>query len=600
MSQQDLNTLSELGDDDNLGNAVVVSAGLPAVSGGAFGGATLEVAGRARRVGGKFRGVGRYRDVGYVDRWYLEGLELPEGELLAEGSSRVTLSGGAVADLSVAQLEREDVLDSRKIEFSLAGHPGEGSRVWGNGGFVDLEYRDELPIERARRFYRAGAEQALGFVRPGVTYRHDERVENSLGEMYNEYGGTIASEGSQDLECGVRYAHRLTDRNEGGGWERASTTRTEELWLGYSGTEALSVDGRLTRRRTEFTESFEDPSTRSDVADLSVRHRSLEGGVSGQVRYSVTSTEVEEREKIVYDEGGAEVTKIVSTGQYVPVTELSVSSRWDFKLGALSRTRRGIPDPSALRRFLSALELTSDIKLSETSTTGDRGRLYILDPALIQGDGTMTGRITSRHVLRYLRPDGTLSARLSVSAGDWLDRSYVSAAERRRERTSTLDVKVSSRSGAVYRAQTEVGRRDQDAGGVGRSYEVLSQSYLFEVALTQLGAVEVEMASRYGIETEGLEDVRADVLELTPTVTYRVRGKGALAASLTRASIESSSSRLPLHVLEGRSPGVTTEWRLSGDYRFNRYITGSVSYTGRRAPESDALHSVDVRVNAFF
>jgi len=600
VSSLDLNTFSDLGDDDNLGNAAVVSAGLPAVSSGVFGGVTLELEGRARRVGGKFRGVGRYREVGYADRWSLEGLALPDGELVAEGVSKLTLKGGGRAVVSVAQLEREDALDSRKVEFSLEGRPGQASRLWGDGRVVDLEYRGEKIVDRARRLYRAGAEQRLGPVRPGVEYRHDERVESELGESYDEYGASIASAGSRDLEYGVRYAHRLTDRNEGNGWDRASTTRTEELWVEYRGTEKFAVDGRLTRRRTDFTESFDDPSTRSDVADVTVRHRSLDGGVSGQVRYSVTSTEVEEREKFVYDEDGAEVTKIVSTGRFVPVTELSVSSRWDIRPGSLSQGRRGIPDPSGLRRLLAALELSSDVKLAETSTTAERGRLYLLDPALVQGDETVTGRITSRHVLRYLRPDGSLSARLSFRTGDRLDRSYVNASEKRRDRSGTLDVKLSPGTAVVYRAQTEIGRRDQNAGGVGRSYEVVSRSHLLEITATGLGALEAGVSGRYAVEDERLEDVHATAFELTPTLTYRVRGKGSIIASMSRTSIEGSSDTLPLHVLEGRSPGVTTEWRLTGDYRLNRYITGSISYSGRRAPGSAALHTVDVRMNAFF
>jgi hypothetical protein len=45
---------------------------------------------------------------------------------------------------------------------------------------------------------------------------------------------------------------------------------------------------------------------------------------------------------------------------------------------------------------------------------------------------------------------------------------------------------------------------------------------------------------------------------------------------------------------------VTTDWRLTGDYRFNRLLTGSLSYVGERRPGSAARHTVDLRVSAYF
>ena len=51
---------------------------------------------------------------------------------------------------------------------------------------------------------------------------------------------------------------------------------------------------------------------------------------------------------------------------------------------------------------------------------------------------------------------------------------------------------------------------------------------------------------------------------------------------------------------DGRQPGVTLEWRVTGDYRFNRWLTGSLSYFGERHARSEPRHSVDLKVNAFF
>ncbi len=90
------------------------------------------------------------------------------------------------------------------------------------------------------------------------------------------------------------------------------------------------------------------------------------------------------------------------------------------------------------------------------------------------------------------------------------------------------------------------------------------------------------------------------LVRLTPSVTYRIAGRGAVTASFTRTDVDASEAVLPLHLGDGRQPGVSGDWRLSGDYRFNRYLTGSLSYVGERRPASETRHTVDVRVSAFF
>ncbi len=600
LSSLDRNTFSSLDDGDNVGDAQVVSARLPAIGVGEDGrAAELAFGASARRVGGGFEGVGRFREIRYEEKWELEGLDLPVEEVLVEGTAALALQGGGRFDLSHGRLERGEALGSSKTEFSLAARPSGRSRVWANGRFVDLDYAGaDSTLGRRRTSYRGGLEHTVGSLVPSAVYAHDERSTDEGGERYDEYGGAVASSGGGALSFRAAYSHRLTDRSGGSSWSRASTTRTQDYSVGLSGSERLTLDASVLRRAIDFEPGLDEPGSRYDLASVRVGHRSFGGGLSGEARYAVTATEVEEKERYVSVEDGVEVTRVVSTGRYVPVTDLSVGTRWNVAFR--SSGGRALPDASAFRRFLSGVSLETDIKLREMSTTDDRRGLYLLSPDVIQGHETVTGEISARHVARYSAPGGRLSLRLALQTRDELDRIYTNASDTRKERTGTVDVKLARGRSIVYRVQADLASRDQLTSGAGSSYEIREGALLAEVTASAGAEIEVRLTGSVARQDERLADVDVTIVRVSPGATYRLQGRGTLSLSVTRTEVEAGLESLPFYLGQGSPPGATSEWRLSGDYRLNRYLTGSVSYTGEARPDAATRHTLDMRVNAYF
>ncbi|MCK4410072.1 MAG: hypothetical protein KAW67_08300, partial [Candidatus Eisenbacteria sp.] len=457
-------------------------------------------------------------------------------------------------------------------------------------------------IQRERTLYRGGFEQRIGPVRPGASYAHDERADGNQGERYDEYGASVESARPGPVSFGASYARRLTDRTDGSGWVRASTTQTQEYTLGLTGWEKLRLEGSVTRREVQFEKGFLDPASRYDLASVRLDHTSLGGGLTGQIRYSVTATEVEEKERIVIaEEDGVEITRIVRTGVYEPVTGIEASTRWKLKPGARGRGGRSMPEPTAFGRFLSRLTVTSDLKLREMTTTDAKRRLYLLDPAVIMGHETVRGEISGRHVARYLSSGSSFSLRLALHTKDVLDKSYSNDSTKRKDRSGTADVKLTQTGGVTYRLQGDAGRREVDSQ-IGDSYAIDERSLLGEAGFRKLGDLETRLTVSVGRQDEAITGVGVVVLKVTPTVTHRLAGRGVLSASLTRIEIEASGGSLADHpyLAEGRRAGQSVEWRMSGDYRFNQFLTGSLSYYGAASPGGDPLHTLDFRVNAFF
>jgi len=598
VSSFDRNTFSEFDDDDNLGNAQAARAVLPPVR---LGGSRLELTASGRRVGGNFEGIGRFRELRYEEEWELAGLALPALESLVEGGAAVALEGGGRLSVSHGRLERGSALSSSKTEFDLSARPGERSRVWASGRFVDLDYAGaDTALTRHRALYRGGVERTVGFVVPSVSYAHDERSAGGSGERYDEYGAAVASSGGRGSAVSLRaaYSHRLTDRSAGGGWASASVTRTQEYALGLSGWERLTFDASVLRRATEFEPGFADAGSRYDLASVRLGHRSFAGAVSGEARYSVTATEVEEKERYVTVQDGVEVTRIVSTGRYLPVTDLSAATRWTVAFR--SSGRGALPDASAVRRLLAGLSLETDVKLREVSRTDDRAGLYLLSPDVILGPETVTGELSARHVARFVAPGGRASVRLSLESRDGLDRVYVNATDTRKERTGAAEVKVASGRSVVYRVRGDLSSRDVSTSGAGSSYEIREGSALAEVTVSPSSELELRLAGSLARQDERLLDVAVTSVGVTPSATYRLAGRGAISLSVTRTEVSTGLDALPTYLAQGRSPGVTSEWRLSGDYRLNDYLTGSIAYTGEARPRADARHTLDMRVNAYF
>ncbi len=617
LSTYDRNTLSDLDDEDNLGNAGVVRLEAPPLTGGLLGTSRVTASATGRRVAGNFRGNGRYRETGYEDSWEIRGLDLPTAELAGEGALRFDMSGGGSAEVRYGRLERGDALTSTRTQFTAEASPADRARVWLSGRIVDLDHTAvaDTALVRERRHYRAGGDVTLGHVRPGATWTSDEATENGVGERFDEYGVTLATTGLRGASLRAGYAYRLTDRRDEAGdqggdgtdrngdqtdWARASTTATQTYGLELTRWEALTVDASVVRRRTDFEEDLAESDTRSDLARVRLGHSSLGGAVRGEVRYAVTTTEVEEKERYVTEEDGVEVTRIVSTGRYLPVTDLSAGTRWNFRPAGSAVTSSGLPDPSALRRWLARLSFETDLKLREATTTDEKDRLYLLDPSVLRGDDTVSGELTGRHTLRYASTGGSFVSRLALRTVDELERIYANSPEERRERGLTIELKLAPSGGLTYRVQGEAGERRRQSEGTVDSYDLETRSLLAEIAHRGAGAVEVRLTGVYGTEDDAETGVAVDLWTLTPAVTYRLKGRGSVTASLTRLSVEAAGGELPRYMADGRVEGAAADWRLSADYRFNRYITSNLNYSGERRPGSDDRHTVDLRVNAFF
>ena len=598
LSRYDANTFSELDDDDNLGNAAAVSAGgrtgpIDWLSGG-----TLAASLTGRRVAGRYRTTGRFREVGYEERWELQGLDLPEGELMARGEASLSLPDGGTVAFSRARLRRGEDVSTERTELKAVGSPLEGLRLNATGRLVDASVQGEAgDEERVRRSWRASLERTEGALRPGVRYARDRRTTDGVGERYDEYGGVVRLGRSKGLAASASYDHRVTDRSDGTGWSRASTTRTEEVRLAWETGPELTAEAFARRRRTEYEEGFAEPGTRHDLVSARIGGRSSGGRVRGELRYTVTSTEVEEKEKFVEEEDGVEIVRIISTGRYIPVTELEAVLKWSLD-GRAGRGR--LPEPTAFGRLLASLSVNSDIKLRESTTTDDRWGLYRLDPDVIQSEDTVEGEVTSRHSVRYLSPGGRTSARLTIETRDELDRQYENAAEERAERKATMDVKMSTTDGVTWRLLGEAGRRERSSEGTLESYRIDARSVQAEVRARRFGDLEAGLSALAAVEEEELASRSVTRYEISPTLTWRFRGRGALSASVTRAEVEADADELPLYLGGGRQPGATTLWRLSGDYRVNSYLTGTLSYSGERRAGREAVQTVDLRVSAYF
>ena len=362
----------------------------------------------------------------------------------------------------------------------------------------------------------------------------------------------------------------------------------------------LTVDASVLRRAVEVEPGLDEPGSRYDLASSRLGHRSFGGAVSGEGRYTVTATEVEEKERYVTVENGVEITRVVSTGRFVPVTDLSAGTRWNVAFRSSGGAR------SSGRERLQALPLRRVAGDGRQAPRGEHGPTTAAGSTSCRrtssrGRRRSPGRSSARHVVRYSAPGGRLSLRLSLQTRDELDRCYTNASDTRKERAGTVDVKLARGRSVVYRVQADLASRDQLTSGAGSSYEIREGALLAEVTASAGTEIELRLTGSVGTAGRAAADVDVTIVRVTPERDLSPEGPGhALALGHENGGRERGSTSLPLYLGQGSPPGVTSEWRLSGDYRLNRYLTSSVSYTGEARPDAETRHTLDMRVNAYF
>ncbi len=618
VSNHDLNLLSTLDDDDNPGQATLVTATVakrPFLLGGQVDGDGFYTARQA-----SFRGFQLSRNVFDYDAWGLadrarrEGF-LEEGEResglrgrwqTGSGGGRIALvgrGGKLVHGTSVTATQT-----AGEGRWELAG--GRGEHLWQRARAEDSV--DPLDIER--HFQRHRVAWRVGPVVPEARYQQREWQDDALtgdraaGARYEEWSTALAAASGRAFDWRAEFKRGRADSLRAGAWrnERDSRTTTGRVSTGRVAGMRLVCEGTLRRiRRPDMAEE----STRLARVNLAgVWDRSASDWSLGY-RVDNSRSEVRDRQIVFVGEGQGDYNRdgqyvgpeqgdhdliLAGTDSLLATTAVEVDLHW----------RQGFKFLGADQWYGAWSSLTV-AQVEGRSTTEEVGKLLALNPAvLFDRENAVLADVTFREELTLLQHLRTVDLRGIYDFRQSRDRQFSSDPEDRYTRNLqvTGNITVSRVSSVRLRWVREDERRFtmESAASSRRSYESLVRRY--EAAWNLRLAADL----RLSLQAERIErrDEVSGVVQsesaLRPSGRHRFLGDLTVQADVRWGEVTSDepagSVRPWFYPVTGRN--VESNLRLA--WEPTEYLTVSASWFTRKQGERRWQHDVRLETTARF
>ncbi len=600
VSNRDLNLLSGLEDEDNVGVALRSAFG--------WQGNRLELGehnlgrpgARARltREAADFRTLSATDEVEFEREW---GLARSGSEALdrIDLSTSLVRSDSMKAQFALTQLERGDT-KSRRLAPSLSLRPGLGPWMTATGSWRKLSSSTQeqgfhtQDLVLGWDFHRAVIQSSYLAERLDTHYTSGLRS----GERFAQYGAAAGRQLLNWLHADVSHTHRGRFAMEEGEWARDVTIDQSRLRMEVSGPISGELDWSHRVRRYTNADSS---NTVRDVALLELRSRS--DLVSWSLSYGADNRLVQERitqyietdslqgdysrdpfnpEVFVPDSDGNYIALTTSTGRQTRVAGVS-----------LDAVIRAEPVPDLLT--------DTRVTIEETSTLEDVHRLYMLQPAALLGDSTRSGEIDFGQDLEW-RPGGekSLSWRLRYEEQHSLDQLQLVNPLRGLLRKSALRARW--RHGAnryslelslrvqrkTYPAYPESDRRV-------RAWMISTQ---WDRELTKSLSLRTDLDLEQGIEEN--QQQRGRRATLHPVLEWRPGERGTLRADCSLQQVWSDEDVLPYELLSGGRVGRTLRTGLEGSFQLGRQSRLTLSWRMNQLPDRPAIHTARAQIQAFF
>ncbi|MBU0518307.1 hypothetical protein KJ564_05145 [bacterium] len=615
-SDLDLNTWSEEGDGDNVGVAWSTEGHWQSSeekSSGDFSRLMLDA--NVRDVDAKFRQIDRTQQIEYDRYWDLDS-GASEEESVAE--AKLTLrpisfwtSSGSYGFIDKASDGFQSERWSGESRFTGRNLP----QVTANADWIRSSSE---PLGRTGFWTRGKSSTSYRIWRltPSLSYEREHKrnsyADSTAGFQFSDYiAGMIYEAGYIKLESSQGF--RSEDRYKQEELSDFSASQTSHYKAGLSSWHDLSGDLLYTHRAKKFDEA-DSAEVKTDLMEINFGWTPFGRAVDLAANYRINNTQVSSLVQTplyvgagqgthvkvgdIYfeDPDGEYILVAQSTGDFTPVVELEGSMSLDLDPYRLAKgVKEKLPIPW---KHLSSQTL---INFSEKTKERDVWALYRLDFSKFQGDSTLLGNLLVREDLYLFRHSRDLSFRLRGEINQSISNLYLSGGQETKRQLISFRVRRSFSE--EWSLQGDIGResdmRNYRLSGVS-SRDINSWVTSLEPVFRPSRVWEFGVRAGLLLDNDGVEDIQATRYGLEPRIvrSFMQKGRGELRGSWYHVTTNAES--LPYEMAEGDPPGDNFRWDLRLDYRISRYLTATVSYSGSKDADRDAIHIGRAEVRAFF
>lgn len=603
VSRLDRNALSSLDDQDNLGGAGHVSAGLAGALPGRLGGqASLSL--DARRVGERFESFSRLDLPFAQEDWGLPiTRNIDHQERLQADAAWKPRWGGQLHGVA-GRLRTPDGFDSRRLGVDWARDGTLATRfLWARARGADaaLAYpdggRDRLAGEIRWR---------MPWVVPAVRYDSDERsTPNTVAPnttRYRESGAELSSGAVLPWRLSAGLGLRRDAQLVSDVLTDVSQTRTARAAIESPSSAALGVALGFVRRTVEPLATA--VKTRSDLGSVRLRGEQRRLGLAGTAAVEITSDgEARRVREVVYV--GPGLGAYDEFGNFVGVGDYALTIALSSDMVILSRTASS----AHVGWQLEGLPALAGSRLEFTYETDARRRGEFeaadaaIPPGTVLGDTALARASVLQRLEGELAPGSPHAAlRVRLERRVTSDRSFTNFAQTTDSRIGTL--RWRARPALAWSSEIE-GRVKQDAagqsvGGGPQSQQELRESGMTAQLVWSPGSRVRAVAAGDAAWTRAIGQVEPTrTLRVGPDLGVSIGPRGRIELTARRAFV---SGPPPTALLPGVDPAGAPRIEASGraDYRVRDSITLSLSLQSRAYEGRTARTTGRAEVRAFF
>ncbi len=277
--------------------------------------------------------------------------------------------------------------------------------------------------------------------------------------------------------------------------------------------------------------------------------------------------------------------------EYIPGKKLDKSFKTVFKPGKL------FTSVNLLNQFYTDVYLRSSDLISGKVNWSN----FVFNPLSAGFSRETLLKDHSRIYDLYLFPLSPLNLRLRWTLDQSENLLLLSGTDRdnKTSRSALLRYRISFKN--LLESEIIQERRERDKV---YSNSLLIQGKSLKVSFTrrEKKSLELTLSSKLKEEKEELSELKVSLFELSPKVTYSLLGKGKLRSEFSwyRVGISPQDQVLPWEMAEGKREGDNFTWSLGFDFKLNQTLSASFAYSGLKEPIRGTRHNGKFEIKAYF
>jgi hypothetical protein len=642
-SYYDQNTLSALDASDDSGNAYLGGARLRPLNLGDLTTISGEI--RRRHVGPTFASFDRIRPIEFERHWNLGTGATQAGpferqETIDEGQVQLRHRGIGEVRIDAGRLTLDQTFVGRRagvfLSRDISRFPGFEYRA------EQIESQDMLALRDGEWFRQRGLiQQSLGQigVTPFIEFEHEHR----RMEVTGTDSLTRDSFRFVRITPGIRWV-----REEIGSGDVSLSYRRNAEWhagllypssrsvtASASGTFApsttISGEARVGYRHRSYTDTFRalgNADQSSLLLQLHARWRPHPQAVEILASYDASGERTPLLQEVfvrVGPEFGTYVWEDFNNDGIIQPDEM-IPERTPNE-GVFARTFIPSDDLIATNTVNARLQMRLDPSTVWRNADGWRGVLShasgrtVLEVLETTRDPDLL-RIYSLHLTRYRDPVNTINGRLRVGQDISLfPRSRLGGIDIGFNQTATLNTRTGGQDERLIRMWRAEGRlrplprlsvrneiawernRHESEAFATRRYDIRALRLEPEVSAGLTRSLQLTARAPLAWKQDDFGNRRATLVRAPMELRYQRAARASLTARAEVAHVMLTGAAVGLaefELTDGRGPGTSYLWGLSGQYQLNEYLRATLQYDGRLPDGLDAIHTMRMQLSAIF